>query len=466
MNRFALIFFLICISITASADIRLPAVISDNMVLQRNSKVKFWGWGHPDEKVVISNSWNGQKDSTIVDGNAKWEIMVSTAEAGGPYVIQIEGHNKILLQNILIGEVWVCSGQSNMEMNYYWGLPQMKNDIPSAANAGIRFFHIPKSTALKPQEKGEGNWAICDTNTVKSFSAVAYYFGKKLNEELNIPIGLVHASWGGTPAEAWTPQHVIESDPDLKNAAQKLNPSQHWPVTPGLAYNSMIAPIINYSIAGVIWYQGESNTGTASTYHQLFSSMIRSWRQKWNKQFPFLFVQLAPYMYGDRNVAALLREAQEKTLSLPGTEMVVTIDIGGDTTDIHPGNKRDVGYRLAGLALNQAYNKNITARSPSLSSMHIENDRIVLTFKHTSGLRYYGKKNTGFVIAGENGIFYPAEIKVDRNMITVWNKMVKHPVAVRYAFSNTATASVFDIGGLPVAPFRTDTWKVDTSPVK
>ena len=466
MIRFVPILFLSCIFTTASADIRLPSVIGNHMVLQRNSSVKLWGWGDPHEKVVISSSWKEQKDSTVVDGNAKWEIIIPTAQAGGPYTIEIRGRNIILLQDILIGEVWICSGQSNMEMNYYWGLPQMKNDIPLAADKDIRFFQVPKSTALHQQEKGEGSWTRCDTSSVKSFSAVAYYFGKKLNEELNIPIGLIHTSWGGTPAEAWTPQYVIEEDAVLKEASQKLNPSSGWPVKAGLAFNSMIAPFTNFSIAGTIWYQGESNTGTAATYHHLFSSMIRAWRKEWKKEFPFLFVQLAPYAYGNKNIAALLREAQDKTLSVPATGMVVTTDIGGDPNDIHPRNKKDVGLRLARLALSMVYNINFTdARSPSLSSMHIENDRIVVTFKHTSGLKHTGSAITGFFIAGNDGIFHPANAKIQGNMVTVWNKMVKHPVAVRYAFSNLAEGNVFDYGGLPVAPFRTDTWQVDTSPV-
>lgn len=466
MKKTGLLFILFCIFIAASARIRLPAVISDHMVLQRNSSVKIWGWGEPNEKVVITTSWNNKIDSTLVNGNAKWEIIIPTAEAGGPYTIELNGHNDILLENILIGEVWICSGQSNMEMNYYWGLPQMKNDIPLAFNSSIRFFHVPKSTALSLQENGEGNWTICDTTTVKSFSAVAYYFGKKLNDELNVPIGLIHASWGGTPAEAWTPSNVIDGDEVLKVAAKQLNPSGSWPVKPGLAFNSMIAPLTNFSITGAIWYQGESNTGTAFTYHQLFSSMIQSWRNEWGKQFPFLFVQLAPYAYWNKNIGALLREAQAETLDVPGTGMVVTTDIGGDTADIHPRNKKEVGFRLARLALLEVYHKNIAAHSPSVSSMHIEKDRIVVTFKHTSGLMQEGKTVTGFFIAGNDGIFYPAEAKIDRNMVTIWNKMVKQPVAVRYAFSNTAAGNVFDYGGLPVAPFRTDKWKVDTSPVK
>ncbi|RYF77316.1 MAG: sialate O-acetylesterase, partial [Chitinophagaceae bacterium] len=249
------------------------------MVLQQKAVVKLWGWADPGEKLVITTSWNNRVDSSKTDGNGRWHLNMETPAAGGPFTILIKGNNTITLENVLIGEVWICSGQSNMEMNYYWGLPQMREDIPTAASQNIRFFHIPKSTATTPQQQGEGSWVPCDSNAVKWFSAVAYYFGKKLNADLNVPIGLIHASWGGTPAEVWTPAEKVESNPTLKEAAQKLTPSDSWPIVPGYTYNAMVAPIVPFNIAGAIWYQGESNTGTAATYHELFSVMIRSWRE-------------------------------------------------------------------------------------------------------------------------------------------------------------------------------------------
>ncbi|HEY0355152.1 MAG TPA: sialate O-acetylesterase, partial [Flavisolibacter sp.] len=220
-------------------------------------------------------------------------------------------------------------------------------------------------------------------------------------------------------------------------------------------------------IAGAIWYQGESNTGTASTYHRLFSSMINGWREKWKLDFPFYYVQLAPFAYGNKNIAALLREAQHQTLSVPKTGMVVTTDLGDDTTDIHPRNKKDVGLRLADLALNEVYGKNLSGvKSPVYSNMRIEKNRAVISFEHTSGLVQKGKQVTGFMIAGIDGVFHPANAKIIGKTILVWNEKIKEPVAVRYAFSNTAIGNVFDQEGLPLAPFRTDNWPVDTSTIK
>lgn len=451
--------FVLAVAVSKAA-IRLPAVISSNMVLQQKSSVLLWGWSEPGEKVVITTSWNNKTDSVKADGNARWQLTVETPAAGGPFTITFQGSNTITLQNVLIGEVWVCSGQSNMEMNYRWGLPQMKEDIPSASNQNIRFFHVPKRTARSPQETGEGAWMLCDSNTVKSFSAVAYYFGRKLNAELNVPIGLVHASWGGTPAEAWTPADVVNSDTVLKAAAQKLNKSNGWPITPGYAYNGMIAPLINYEIAGAIWYQGESNTGTAASYQQLFTAMIKTWREKWNAALPFYFVQLAPFNYGNNLIGAQLREAQTKTLSLSGTGMVVTTDLADDTADIHPRNKRDVGLRLANLALTSTYGKKFTgASSPLYQSMVVNNNEIVLSIANAEGgLQQKGKAATGFFIAGADNVFHPAQVKINGNKLIVFSKAVPQPVAVRYAFSNTAIGNIFSKEGLPLGPFRTDGW--------
>lgn len=466
MRLFATFLFII-IGFVSNATITLPNILGDNMVLQQQSNVKLWGWGSPAENVLITTSWNNKTDSTKTDGNAKWELNIQTPSAGGPYSITIKGENTIVLKNILIGEVWICSGQSNMEMNYYWGLPQMKADLPTAYNSNIRFFTISKTTAQTPQENLNGKWVICDSNTVKSFSAAAYYFGKKLNETINVPIGLINSSWGGTPAETWTPAELVTNNAILKEAAQKLEPSAWWPITPGYTYNGMIAPILNFSIAGVVWYQGESNTGTASTYEQLFSTMIEAWRKKWKKEFPFYYVQLAPYAYGNRNIAALLREAQLKTLKLPKTGMVVINDLPVDTMDIHPKDKRNVGYRLANLALAKTYGKNISgAINPLYKSMETYKNQIILSFDTVSGLTANGKTIKGFFIAGEDKKFYPAEAKITANTIVVWNKKVSQPVAVQYAFSNTAIGNIFSKEGLPLSPFRTDDWQVNTSPVK
>ena len=455
---------LFLISGIAKANITLPAVIGSDMVLQQQSSVKFWGWGNPGEKVFIIPAWNSHTDSTVVTGDGKWQLYIATPKAGGPHIITIKGNNTITLTNVLIGEVWICSGQSNMEYNYNWGLPSLKDELPSLANRNIRFFNIPRTTALHPQEDCRARWTVCDSNTVKSFSAVGYYFGKKLNEDLDVPIGLISASWSGTPAEPWTPAAIVNGDPALKEAALKQNVSAGWPINPGYAFNGMIAPLTNYNIAGTIWYQGESNTKTPGTYEKLFSSMITAWRKKWSKDFPFYFVQIAPFTYGTKTEAALLREAQLKTTSLANTGMVVITDLVDDVHDIHPKNKYDVGLRLANLALQKNYGKNIYAESPFYKNIEVLKDKAIVTFNHVDGgLKLKGEKINELFIAGDDQIFYPAEGKINDGKLIVWSKKVKTPVAVRYAFSNAAIGNLFDNQGLPVSPFRTDSWNVEMS---
>ena len=259
----------------------------------------------------------------------------------------------------------------------------------------------------------------------------------------------------------WTPANVVDSDDILSTAARKLNKSNGWPIAPGYTYNAMIAPVTNYAIAGAIWYQGESNTGTAGTYHSLFSSMIKAWRQRWGKEFPFYYVQLAPFSYGNNLIGAQLREAQAKTLALPKTGMVVTTDLADDTADIHPRNKKDVGIRLANLALADTYKQPIhNAMSPLFESMRVDKNKAVVLIMHAGdGLLYKGKAITGFYIAGDDRVFHPAEASIDQQKIVVSSKAVKAPVAVRYAYSNTAIGNVFSKGGLPLSPFRTDNWE-------
>ncbi|MGV3528059.1 MAG: sialate O-acetylesterase [Flavisolibacter sp.] len=460
--------FILMIVQNAMANVRLPAVINNNMVLQQRSSAKIWGWADPGEKVFITTSWNNMTDSITTNGNGQWQLHVSTPTAGGPYSITIKGNNTIELENVLIGEVWICSGQSNMEMNYHWGLPQMEEDFATANNRNIRLFHIPKSTAATPQDHGEGSWTAADSNTVKSFSAVAYYFGKKLNDALGVPVGLIHASWGGTPAETWTPAADVLSNATLSDAATRISHSDGWPTLPGLAYNGMIAPVVGFNLAGAIWYQGETNTGTASTYRQLFSTMIKSWRQKWSKEFPFYFVQLAPFHYGNKNIAALLREAQTQTLAVPKTGMIVTTDLADNIFDIHPKDKRTVGYRLANLALAETYDaKNIFAKSPVYKNILHQNNAVVLSFDDVgSGLTSKGEP-IGFFVAGADHVFYPAEAKtIGSDKIELRSSKVSKPVAVRYAFSNVAEGNIFTLEGLPLSPFRTDDWPVDTSAEK
>lgn len=448
-------------------QIRLPNIFSDNMVLQQQSDVTLWGWSSPGEKIFITTSWNNSTDSAMATGNARWKINIKTPAAGGPYTVTFKASNTIVLNNVMLGEVWVCSGQSNMEWSSLNGLPEMDKELPNSTNANIRLFHIPKTTSAYPQDNCAGTWKNCTPDNLKSFSAVAYYFGKKLQKELNVPIGLINTSWGGTPAEVWTPKEVVESDAILKEAAAKLPQTDWWPNTAGMNYNAMIAPITNFNIAGAIWYQGESNVPTAASYTKLMNAMIDSWRKAWNKEIPFYYVEIAPFKYGEKNTSALLREAQTKTLAHPKTGMAVITDLVEDVKDIHPRQKEGVGNRLAAWALADTYNKQgIVYKSPMYKNMEVNKNKAIVYFDNAQDglmLKAGDKKATEFYIAGDDKNFLPADVKIENDHIILSNKQIKSPVAVRFSFSNTGIGNIFSKSGLPVNPFRTDDWEVDKS---
>ena len=455
---------LLLISFASSANITLPSIIGNNMVLQRRSAVNAWGWAAPGEIVHITTSWDNKTDSTVTTRDAKWMIQVNTPDAGGPFTITLRGWNTITLTNILIGEVWVCSGQSNMEWNYYLEKSQIVNDFPNVANPNIRLFQVPRATALYPQEDCKSQWTACDSNTVKQFSLVAYYFGKRINALGSVPVGLINTSWGGTPAEVWTPAGLINNNAVLKEANGKLSQDPHWPYLPGYTFNAMIAPFTNFAITGAIWYQGEGNTAAPSTYSELLNTMISSWRKEWKKDFPFYFVQIAPFTYGNNNVGNLIREQQEKSLKTPKTGMVLVSDLVDDSSNIHPKNKRDVGYRLASLALaNRIRPDFLSSESPLFRSMIISGDKATIGFEYGDALMISGKTPTELFIAGNDQVFYPAEASIKDNKLVVWSNQVKSPIAVRYQFSNSGVGNLRTKSGNPVAPFRTDDWPVDTS---
>lgn len=460
--------FFAFLGFSALADVRLPAVIGSHMVLQQNSTVTFWGWCEPEETVTVRPGWDTATYTAKGTSAATWQLVVQTPKAGGPYTISIKGNNAIQLEDVLIGEVWLCSGQSNMEMNVGWGLPYEK-EVAEATNQKIRFFHVPKTTANYPQDDVNAKWVVCTPEEMKKFSAVGYFFGKEMTEKLNVPVGLIDASWGGTPAEAWTPDSVVQDNAELRQAAGKLTPSNGWPIRPAATFNGMIYPLQNFAIAGSIWYQGESNAGTASTYYPLLTSMIQAWRKGWNKDFPFYFVQIAPFAdYGNRNIAALLREQQTKIATYPNTGMVVIHDLVDNVHDIHPKMKKEVGQRLANYALSHTYGiSGLPVQYPQYESMQVEKDKIRIRFANAAaGLVTKGGEPTDFFIAGEDKMFYPAKAKVSGNSVLVWSKEVKAPVAVRFGFSNSAMPNLFSKEGLPVNIFRTDNWEVDTSAVK
>ncbi len=446
------------LSHTLMANVTLPAFFSDNMVLQRNAVVSIWGWGNPNEEITLTTGWDKKQYNVKTGNQANWKIAINTPEAGGPYTITITGYNELILKNILIGEVWLCSGQSNMEMSASWGIKNGDVEVAAATDSDIRFFTVSKHAAVTPQDNLLGNWEVCSPETMKNFSAVGYFFAKRLREDLKgVPIGLISSAWGGTPAEIWMPEDVINNDPVLLEAAQKINPEQWGPEQPGRAFNAMINPLVGFRLAGVLWYQGERNVG-AEHYDRTLTALIASWRDKWQQDFPFYIVQIAPFNYGNNNEAgALIRDVQRRVSeSVPNSGLVVTGDVS-TADDIHPKDKKPVGTRLALLALKHHYHDyNGVVNGPQYRSIKIEKDRIVVSFDNAEGLYFKEKMPAQFEIAGPDKIFYAADARIPGTTVLLHSSRVKQPVTVRYAWKNTALPSLFNAAGLPASTFGSE----------
>lgn len=445
------------------AAVTLPAIFGDHMVLQQNAEVTIWGWAKPLEEVSVSGNWNDQVLKIKANNQGTWQVKLQTPTAGGPYKLTVEGRNKITIEDVLIGEVWLCAGQSNMEWTPNSGIDNAEPEIAKANHPTIRFFTVNNRSAAAPQIDLEGHWEVCTPETMQQFSAVGYFFGKQMQENLNLPVGLINSSWGGTPAEAWMDANGLAQNKVLAEAATKL-PDVPWgPEEPGSIYNAMIAPLMPYRVRGALWYQGEANTINGSTYDLLLTAMIQNWRQAWGYEFPFYYVQIAPYKYGRPQEGVVVRDAQRRALaSIPNAGMVVVSDIG-DLKDIHPKNKIDVGIRLANVALHKTYAKTeLPASGPLYRDMVVEKDKIRITFDYTdSGLVIKGKELNLFEIAGEDQQFVNATAKIEGNTIVVHAKNVKNPVAVRFAWDNTAEPNLFNKEGLPASCFRTDNWVIE-----
>jgi sialate O-acetylesterase len=447
------LFFFLHIS---QANISLPEIFSDNMVLQQKSDVILWGWAKTGETVTIKGDWMDQDITTKASNQGTWRITLKTPLAGGPYNIHIKGNNELILKNVLIGEVWLCSGQSNMEMSAQWGINNADEEIQNADWPTIRLFTVNAATSGYPQDHLSGKWVVCTPEEMKTFSAIGYFFARKLNKELGVPVGVINSSWGGTAAESWMPEEVIQKDDFLRAAAAKQKPVPWGPVEPARIYNAMISPLIPFRIAGVLWYQGEANTINAYAYKEMLTALIKSWRSKWEYDFPFYYAQIAPYKYGNPFEGVEVRDAQRKVLEVPNTGMVVLSDLC-DTLNIHPKNKQDAAMRLANLALNRTYKKSIPEDSgPLYKSMTIDKNKAIISFDHCEGLHAIGDKLTYFEIAGENKVFYPAEAKIKDQQVIVQSKMVKTPVSVRFAWKNTAIPNLFNTANLPASCFTTE----------
>ena len=447
---------IILLTLTSSySQTRFSSVFTDHMVLQRNSTVSIWGQSTAGHEVTLKVSWNAKTYRTTTSSQSKWQIQVPTPKAGGPY--QITLNDSIKLEDVLIGEVWVCSGQSNMEWSALAGIDNAEEAIQNATNDQIRFFNVPRTKATEPQLECDGTWSVCNSETMPSFSAVAYFFGMELQEKLNVPIGLIHSAWGGTAAETWTPKAIIDADAEFANWENTFEKRGDNPVAPAVLYNAMIHPLIPYEIAGVIWYQGESNVGNPLVYRRLFPAMISAWRKAWKKDFPFYYVQIAPFKYATPFSGALVQEAQLMALSTENAGMVVTNDIG-NVNDIHPKNKLDVGKRLANWALNKTYKQDIVYSGPIYQAMEKEGASLRIHFDHAHGLILQTADPDAFLIAGADRVFYPASVTVEGRTLIAKHPQVKNPVALRYAFSNTAIGNLFNGAGLSASPFRTDDW--------
>lgn len=468
---------------TSEPALRLGGLFADNMVLQQESQAAIWGLANPGQTVTIRSSWDAKVATATAGDDGKWQTRIETPSAGGPYNVTIKTPDASQeLKNVLIGEVWICSGQSNMQWKMRgFGVDHFKADVEKANHPRIRFCQIPQTIALRAQQDVPSKWSVCTPQTALEFSAVAYFFGDSLRQQLDVPIGLISTNWGGSTGEAWMNHDVIgsgfpEFDATLNGYDQliKLHGVKHkrgrgMPKglnhrLPSVLYNGMIHPLIPFTIKGVIWYQGESNVERPIQYRQLFPKLIESWRKEWGQgDFPFYYVQIAPYHYRNKQQpAALLREAQFQTLEVPNTGMVVTMDIG-NPSNIHPKQKKPVGERLALLALANDYGRaDLVCSGPQYLGHSVESDRIRLRFKHLgTGLTSRdGQPLSHFSIAGEDRIFHPAIAEIDGDTILVGSTKVTQPAAVRFGWGNSDEPNLMNMEGLPSSSFRTDDWEI------
>jgi len=522
------------------ADVRLPAVISDNMVLQRETPATVWGWADPGAEIVVE--FAGQRQTAAADATGKWrlrldplpasavpqDMTISATDPEPPAQGQGAEPKSVKLTNILVGEVWVCSGQSNMQMNV-GAASTAAAALADADKPGIRLFKLARIPTAKPAEDVKAAWQICASATAKGFSAAGYFFGRELHKDLDVPVGLIQNAWGGTPIQAFISLPALEAEPQLQSVARVFKAKLekfpdlrdnfhehflewdkgirvyrrarnehaaeakkakaegrtappppkypgHLPASknlPSVLYNGMVAPLTPFAIRGAIWYQGEADAGRAYLYRTLLPEMIKCWRGAWAQgDFPFLFVQLpnfkAPASEPGESSWAELREAQLMTLATPNTGMAVTIDIG-EAKDIHPRNKEDVGKRLALCALGAVYGRQIVHSGPVYEAMTVRDGRIELAFRHVGAglVARDGGPLKHFAVAGAERKFVWAEARIEGSKVLVWSDKVPDPVAARYAWAdNPEGCNLYNAEGLPASPFRTDDWPGLTAPKK
>ncbi|MBD1424666.1 sialate O-acetylesterase [Sphingobacterium arenae] len=455
------------------AEVRLSAIFTDGMVLQQKKSVPIWGWAGKAATIKVKTSWDKKEYQVKANEKGVWRVFIQTPEAGGPYSLTVSEENTIVLDDVLIGEVWLCSGQSNMEMPLK-GYPAQPiigstDAILGSKDEQLRLYTVPRNPQLKPADDSKPSvWKKANPQNVANFSATAYFFGRRLRDVLDVPVGLVHSSYGGSNIEAWMDAAWLQDIEGVEIPQQEEGLKDKNRV-PTMLYNGMIHPLVEYGIKGMIWYQGESNYETADRYEILFPRMVAKYRALWkDDMLPFYFTQIAPFDYaslppyyvGGKYNSAFIRDAQRKSLEkMPESGMAVTMDIG-EKNCIHPAHKKEGGDRLALLALGDAYHiEGLNHRSPVYDSIAIDGSTVVVYFKDAPlGLTSFGKDIKSFEIAGENKVFYPASAIVQGKTIVVSSPRVAHPVAVRYAFKDFVLGDLFGVNGLPVGSFRTDDW--------
>ena len=444
------------------AQTNVASFFSDGMVLQQKKNINIWGKDIAGIKVNIVSSW-GESSSAITQNNGEWKVQLATPIAGGPHEISISGSSEVLIKNVMIGEVWICSGQSNMQVPLKGGLDGNfvnggLNAIVNSNNDKIRFFTVQQNASFKPLQDVSGKWENASPSTTGSFSAVAYFFAKQIEHLLDVPIGIIVTAWGSSTAEAWTDKKTL-NDLGIEASNKKFEQIQK---TPGVLFNAMLNPFVGYGIKGFLWYQGEANRHNYNMYEEIVNKMVTSWRNKWNEDdLPFYFAQIAPFNYGKMN-SAFLREAQLKiSNSLKNAEIVVTIDVG-NCSEIHPSKKIEVGKRLAYIALAKDYGfVGFDYSSPKLKDWIVRDNEIVLEFSSRVFIKNKTQPSKNFEIAGPDKIFYPAEVTLSNvygevQQIIISSDKVSSPIALRYGFKNCVTPNLFGRNGLPVSSFRTD----------
>jgi sialate O-acetylesterase len=499
-------FVMLALVRSVAGEIKVCPIFGDNMVIQQDANIPVWGWADNDEKITVSGSWSKDVVSTTAGKDGRWTVKLKSPKAGGTYELKIQGSNQLVFKNVMAGEVWVCGGQSNMSFE----LSRCSNaasEIAKAANPKIRLFKVISPVSVlgqasdQRQTNCEGQWQECTPETAAKFSGVSYFFGRELTKALNIPVGLVQVSVGGTAASSWMSQETLKSDPafepilkthtdlvagypqakqaydeklkayddrqakakadgsEIKEESPKAPLEPYHFKRPSALYNRYVAPIQPYGIRGVIWYQGESDAGRWMMYRKLFPALIRNWRQDWGQgDFPFLFVQYAGFDDKKANKWPLLRESQAMALSVPNTAMATAIDVG-EPNNIHPPRKQEVGDRLALVARAKVYGEKIEYSGPIFKRMEIKDREAVIEFTHIgSGLEMRGTKLTGFQISGQDKHFVNADARLDKQNVIVSSPDVVNPVAVRYAWHRYPQCSLYNKEGLPAPPFRTDDW--------